>query len=220
MIKAVIFDMDGTMIDTERLSTGVWQRVAKEKGFELTKATIDSMRGRTTNRVREIFREIYGNSVNYDEARALRTHYMNEIMDRDGVPKKKGLVELLEYLKKEGIPAAVATSTRSEAAIKNLKNAGVYDYLQAGVYGDMVTKSKPDPQTFHMAAEALGVDPKECVLVEDSEPGILAAKAAGGYSVFIQDVTTVPKEAREGVSAELKDLEELIGWIEKINAEA
>ena len=68
MIKAVIFDMDGTMIDTERLSTGVWQRVAKEKGFELTKATIDSMRGRTTNRVREIFREIYGNSVNYDEA--------------------------------------------------------------------------------------------------------------------------------------------------------
>ena len=59
MIKAVIFDMDGTMIDTERLSTGVWQRVAKEKGFELTKATIDSMRGRTTNRVREIFQEIY-----------------------------------------------------------------------------------------------------------------------------------------------------------------
>ena len=218
MIKAVIFDMDGTMIDTERLSTGVWFRVAEEKGFEITQQIIDSMRGRTTSRVKEIFREVYGDAVDYDAARALRTHYMNEIMDRDGVPKKKGLMEILTYLKEAGIPAAVATSTRSDAAIDHLKKAGVYEYLSAGVYGDMVTKSKPDPQIFHMAAEALGVDPEECVVVEDSEPGILAAKAAGGYSVFIQDMTKVPEEAREGVSAELEDLAQLIDWIKKINA--
>ena len=102
--------------------------------------------------------------------------------------------ELLEFLKEQKIPAAVATSTGKNSAEMVLKKAGVYDVLSAHMYGDMLKASKPEPDIFLEAAKKIGREPKECLVIEDSISGILAGKAAGGYVIYIPDVMKVPEE--------------------------
>lgn len=217
MVKGVIFDMDGTMFDTERLSTICWKMAGEKIGIEIPEKLIDNCRGKSPAVIRQIFQEKFGKDFEYDRARNIKHEFFAEIIDRDGVPIKEGLLPLLTYLKGHQIPAAVATSTGEERARMIIKTAGVEEYFAGYVYGDTLKASKPDPDIFLMAAEKIGCAPKECLVLEDSVPGVMAGKAAGGYIIYIPDVVNVPKEVREGITAEMKDLNEVIGWIEKEN---
>ena len=217
MVKGVIFDMDGTMLDTERLSTTVWRLAGEDWNVEISKELIDSCRGKSPDMIRQIFKERFGPNFDYDGIRNRKHEFFNEIVDRDGVPIKKGLFELLDFLKVKEIPMAVATSTEKLRGEQILKKAGIYDYFTGYVYGDTVAASKPDPDIFWKAAEEIGQDPKDCLVVEDTTPGVMAGKAAGGYIIHIPDVVKVPDEVKEGITAEMKDLSEIIGWICKEN---
>lgn len=216
MVKGVIFDMDGTMFDTERLSTEGWIYAGKKLGVDIPIALTDSFRGRNPQAIRSMFAEYFGDKLDYDEARAIKHEYFDEVT-KDSVPFKEGLMELLEYLKKNDIPTAVATSTEKKRASRLLHVSGVENMITACIFGDMIEKGKPEPDIFLKAAELIGQDQRECLVLEDSAPGLMAGKAAGGYTIYVPDVAVVPEEAKEGITTELADLHEVAAWIRKEN---
>lgn len=217
MICGVIFDMDGTMLDTERLSTVCWQKAGEELGIPIPESMVDRCRGRNPQRIRELFQEQYGDGFDYDAARKIKHKYFREIIEKEGIARKKGLMELLEFLRGEGIPAAVATSTERARAREHLQIAKVYDFFAGFVYGDEVSASKPEPDIFLEAAKKLGQKPQECLVLEDSAAGLLAGKAAGSPVIYIPDAAPVPEDAKEGIAAQMEDLSQVIAWIQRQN---
>lgn len=213
MVKGVIFDMDGTMFDTERMSTITWQKVGEELGIDIPIEFIDRCRGKSSAKIGELFQHRYGNTFDYEYARRIKHRFFDEMVEKDGVPVKKGLIELLEYLKNAKIPAAVATSNGREWSEKLLKLTGTYDYFTAFMYGDMMKVSKPEPDIFLKAAKKLGQRPQDCLVLEDSTPGILAGKAAGGYVIYVPDMIEVSTEVKAGITAEMENLSYVIDWI-------
>lgn len=216
MIKGVIFDMDGTMFDTERLSAISWKKAGEQLGLAIDDELIGRIQGRNPTAIRNVFMEQFGADLDYDGARRVKHEYFEELT-KDGIPVKKGLEELLVYLNEQKIPAVVATSTERARAEAFIKRAGVYDYFTDCVYGDLIAASKPAPDIFLEAAAKIGQDPKDCAVLEDSSVGIQAAAAAGCYAVYIPDVAKVPEEIQEKASAKLADLSQVIGWIRARN---
>lgn len=214
MVKGVIFDMDGLMFDTERLSTIFWRQTGEEFGVDVPEEFTYCFRGRNPAAIREAFLERYGADFDYERFREIRTRLQYDYIREKGVPFKKGLMELLDYLQKKGIKAAVATSTDRKLADTMLERAGVRGYFDAFAYGDMVERSKPHPDVFLRAAEELGIPVKECLVLEDSIAGVEAGKAAGGYIIHIPDLIEVPEEVKEGITAQYDSLDEVIGWLE------
>ena len=201
MVKGVIFDMDGTMFDTERLSTKGWIYAGKKLGVDIPVALTDSFRGRNPQAIRKKFAAYFGDRLDYDTARAMKHEYFDEVT-KESVPHKEGLQDLLEYLKEHEIPAVVATSTERKRASRLIHMSGIEHLISNAIYGDMVERGKPEPDIFLKAAELIGQDPKECLVLEDSAPGLLAGKAAGGYTIYVPDIAVVSKEAKEGITAE------------------
>ena len=217
MVKGVIFDMDGTMFDTERLLTVAWDKAAEKMGVTISPELMDACRGKSPEAIGRLLKAEFGEDFDYDRICMFKDSIYQKMIEKDGVPVKKGLKELLEFLKEQKIPAAVATSTGRGRAEMVLKTAGVYEELAAFMYGDMLKASKPEPDIFFEAAKKLGQEPKDCVVIEDSVSGVLAGKAAGGYVIYIPDVMKVPEEVKEGITAELPELSCVIEWIKEEN---
>lgn len=213
-IHAVIFDMDGLMFDTERLMKAGWEEAGREMGFTLTEYHLSQMRGGTRERSSKLFEEWFHGTVDYDQGRAIRTRYQRDSIEKHGVPVKKGLMELLSYLKEHRIPAAVATSTPRCDASRYWDMAGVTPYITASVCGDEVAKGKPDPEIFLTAAEKLQTPPKQCLILEDSLNGIRAAKAAGAWSCMVPDLTPATDEIRPLCDIICKDLSQVIPYLD------
>ncbi len=217
MVKGVLFDMDGTMLDTEKISADCWKQAAKDIGYTIDDTIMDTLYGKNLESIKRLLQE----SLHIEEdAQTIidgRGAYYRQYLREHAVAKKKGLMELLSYLKENNIPKVVCTSTEKETAILALENAGIKECFDGYVFGDMVTRGKPDPQGFQMAAELIGQKSEECLVVEDSINGVLAGKAAGGYIIFIPDIVTLPEEVEEGINAKMTSLDEIIGWLEKEN---
>lgn len=208
--KAVIFDMDGTMFDTEYLASKAWKRAGEELNYSITEDILSQVRGRNITDAIRIFSEIFGTDQVYKNAKVLRDRYVADMIKQNGIPIKKGLFELLSFLREIHTKMAVATSSECERAKKCLTAAGVYDYFDAYIYGDMVTNSKPNPDIFLMAARQLDVRAEECLVLEDSKSGIRAGKNAGMYPILIPDLTPPDKEMIEDASLICNDLMEVL----------
>ena len=217
MVRGVIFDMDGLMFDTERLATVLWNQVGDELRIDMTEEFLDSFRGQNPTAIRNAFLQRFGREFDFDGCMGRKDELQHRYIEEKGVPLKEGLPELLEYLKGQDIRMAVATSTQQSLAEKMLKIAGVYEYFDAVAYGNKVKRSKPFPDIFQKAAEDLGVPMRECRVLEDSISGVQAGKAAGGYIIHIPDVVVVPEEVKDGITAELRSLRDVIDWIEHAN---
>jgi len=218
MVKGVLFDMDGTMLDSEPISMACWRKSAAHFGITIDDELMNTFFGKNLIGIEEILRSAFGideEAVKIVEGRQM---YYRAHLKEYGAPIKPGLIELLEYLKEKNIPAVVCTSTDKVTGENLLKKVGVYDYFDDFVFGDMVTRTKPDPQGFLMAADFIGQDPAECLVVEDSTNGVLAGKAAGGYVIYVPDKIDLPADVKEGITAEMKSLDEIIGWIENENS--
>ena len=201
----------------KRLATVLWNQVGDELRIDMTEEFLDSFRGQNPTAIRNAFLQRFGREFDFDGCMGRKDELQHRYIEEKGVPLKEGLPELLEYLKGQDIRMAVATSTQQSLAEKMLKIAGVYEYFDAVAYGNKVKRSKPFPDIFQKAAEDLGVPMRECLVLEDSISGVQAGKAAGGYIIHIPDVVVVPEEVKDGITAELRSLRDVIDWIEHAN---
>lgn len=191
---AVVFDMDGVIFDSERAVMACWLEIADKYGIENIKKPYFACTGTTMQRTREIMLETYGEDFPYDtyaKEASLRYH---EKYDGGRLPMKPGVVELLRYLKGAGKKIALASSTRRQTVMNQLRDAKILDYFDAVICGDMVTRSKPAPDIFLKACEELSVAPERAYAVEDSYNGIRSASAGGLRPIMVPDLLPANEE--------------------------
>ena len=217
MVSGIIFDMDGILIDSERQSNEGWLWAAGQFGVDMPMWLIDSFKGAPAELCCKFFDDYYKGVIDYWEAKELRTQHVYKIRETEGIPVKKGVKDIFEYIRNNGLKCAVATSTRRESAEKTLHEIGVWDYLDAVVYGDEVEHGKPEPDIFLRAAKAIGVNPSEAVVVEDSINGIKAGYAADMRVVHIPDTIAIDDDIRKLTYMVCADLNGLIDVVESIN---
>lgn len=194
--QAVIFDMDGTLLDTEAVFKSIVFEVCTELGFEMTEAVHLSMVGGSHERTNQLLVEAYGVTFPYamfDE----RCRVIMRERSHAGVPVKPGAREFIAEIKERGLPTAVATSSRNPHARHHLSAAGLWDLFDTVVTRDDVVNPKPHPEPYLTAARRLGVDPLQCLALEDSHSGIRAAHAAGMQTVMVPDLVHPSEEIRQ-----------------------
>lgn len=188
IIAAVIFDMDGLMFDTEALNLRGWVAAAKKHGFEISESVIHRHIGANLTATRRIMEEQMGPSFDFDAVRADRVAYSFGEIEKHGMPEKPGLRELLKWLREQGIPTALATSSERRFVEFYMAHSNLGHPFNATVTGEQITRGKPEPDIFLKAAELLGVRPEGCVVLEDSYHGIKAAHAAGMRPIMVPDL--------------------------------
>lgn len=218
-IEAVVFDMDGLMLDSEVVYTQLSLQAEEELGYPPSQQLAMRTMGMANEKWRSVICEFYGEGFPIDRFADRCTELMNQWCEEKGIPLKPGLIELLEHLNRKKIPCAVASSTYAEKALRMLRKAGVDGYFTDFVFGDMVSRSKPAPDIFLEAARVLGKEPQRCMGLEDSRNGLTAAKAAGMYTVMVPDQLTPDEELLAMIDDCVPSLHEVIPLIEKLNNE-
>jgi len=205
---AVLFDMDGTLIDTESAYLEEWVRAAKLQGFEITQDLWHQMLGRPTIDCHQLVQDAFGAGFNMD---VFATEYRSRLNDRlrDHVPVMPGVLNLLQDLKVQGTPLAVATSATRKSAEAYLSTAGLRDYFNHVITRDDVDQGKPHPEPFQKAAAALSVAPERCLAMEDTEAGIRSAHGAGTIPIMIPSLKQPANEIAELCHLICSDMQEV-----------
>jgi HAD superfamily hydrolase (TIGR01509 family) len=207
---AAIFDMDGVILDTEPIAIRAWMAAAADVGHALTEEHCQDMIGLGVRESMEYLKKYVSSQGELDQLVATANANYSAIYERDGAPCKTGLWELLEFLEREGIPIAIATSTPTEPAREKLRRSGVLEHFDIVVGGDQVSRGKPAPDIYLLAAERLEASPSRCIVLEDSGPGLRAAVAAGMKPIFIPDLCRVDMETQRLAFAKAATLREVI----------
>ncbi len=213
-IKLAIFDMDGLLIDTERQ---MWLRneqiVLKEMGYEPDMDMLRGIMGMTFEEEEKVFKGFYGEDFDPGYYFPHLVAYNQKQVLSEGVPKRPGTDELLEYLKEKGITMAVATSTHRDNALIMLEKAGIGDYFDLVVCGDDVSRSKPNPDIYLKVAEAYPYGKEDMVIFEDAHNGARAAINAGIPLILVPDIAKVTEEDKKEAYLVINSLEEVIDYL-------
>lgn len=212
MYEAVIFDMDGLMFDTEPIWASCWPKTAIEFGVECMEGLADAMRGTNGAEAVSIIREWYGDEVD-PKAFVDRFYEIAHEVLAHGAEKKPGLDRLLEYLKTEGIPMAVASSSSREMIKANLIRGGILPYFDSIVSGIEVEHAKPYPDVFLKAADELGVPPQKSLVLEDSYNGVRAGFAGGFHTVMVPDLSEPTEEMERLATAIVLNLNDVVDML-------
>ena len=188
MKNLFIFDMDGLLLDTEALYQKYWFQVIKEKNINMTELELRKIIGFSFDQTKNYFLNYVNNEEEFYELRKRREVIFWEEIEKYGVPTKLGVIEMLEHLKQENIKTALITSTEEQRAKKLLKYAGInheFDYM---VFSNMVSKTKPDPEVYHLLESFTDINKDEWIVFEDSYNGLKAANNANVDVVWIKDL--------------------------------
>ena len=217
-IKAILFDMDGLMIDTESLSTEAFINSAKAQGYNMTKEETLKVLGYTKASIYQFWID-YFQGTNVDGKKLVDDHYeyIENVLYTVGPEKMPYVEELLKYLRENNYKIAVASSSDTADIKNNLEKTKLEKYIDEIASGAEVENGKPAPDVFLLAAERLGVDAKDCLILEDSKAGIKAGKASGAMVFMVPDMFTVDKECEDTADRILTNLGEVIEILEGKN---
>ena len=207
-IKAIIFDMDGVILDSESISDITWRKAAQEKGYEVNDEILNACRGSNKNDTIVTLQKYYGKAFNSEAFLERTSELFHEIEEKEGIPLLPYAKEILEYLKPR-YRLALASSTRGPTVERQLRAAGVIDFFETRTTGEMVEHSKPNPEIYLMACKSIGMKPEECVAIEDSLNGIRSAHAAGLQPIMVIDKVQPTEEIRKMCTAIFDSLEGL-----------
>ncbi|SGZ05414.1 CbbY family protein [Moritella viscosa] len=186
--KAAIFDMDGLLLDTERVCKGIFEEACTSLSIPFLEDVYLDIIGRNSQGIEKVIRAGYGSDLDYPVLHeAWRTRY-NAVVKHQAIPVKDGVVELLTWLKNNNIPTAVATSTQQDVATIKLKLAGLEQFFDNLTTGCEVKNGKPDPEIYLLAAGRLNIKPEQCLAFEDSNNGVLSAVSANMQTFQIPDL--------------------------------
>lgn len=212
-IRAIIFDKDGTLHDTEKVYMQAWKAAAAEFGVPDIENTVRDCTGTTIPWIAEYWAKKYPD-IPFEDYLPRRQYYYFGILEQ-GVPVKEGAHEVLSYLKAHGYKVGMATSTPWDTVKDHLERTDMMEYFDTIVTGDMIEHGKPAPDIYLLAAERLGVDPADCVGVEDSMSGVRSIHAAGMRAVMIPDMIQPTPEVEALVWKKLTEISELIPLLEE-----
>lgn len=215
-IKGVIFDMDGLILDTEKLYQRFWKQASNELGYEMPQETALKLRSLDKHLAKEMLREYFGDGYDYEQVKALRVKMMADYVSRNGIEAKKGVRELVEYLEAHGYKTAVATATNLKRANEHLTLAGVRDCFDEVVCAADVEFGKPYPDVYLYACEQIGLKPEECIALEDSPNGVKSAYSAGCSVICVPDRGEVEDEVKDIIYAGAESLIDVIEIIENM----
>ncbi|MBP3487158.1 MAG: HAD family phosphatase [Roseburia sp.] len=210
MVKAVIFDMDGVLIDTEKWLNKYWRQAALEAGFDMTAEDALAIRSLAGKYAAPYLQKRFGEKFSYWTIRERRKELMREHIAKHGIDKKPGVDELLEYLKVHGIKTAVATATDPVRTKDYLTRIGVYDKFDRIICATMVENGKPKPDIYLYACEQIGEQPCDCIAVEDSPNGVRAASDAGIRTIMVPDLSRPDEETAGRIVASVDTLYDMI----------
>ena len=211
--EAVVFDMDGVIFDSERAVMNCWLELAQKYNIKDIEKPYFACVGTTMTRTREIMLETYGEDFPYDEYARKSSLMYHEKYDGGKLPMKPGVMELLSYLKEKGKKIALASSTRRETVTNQLRWAGIIDYFDVIICGDMVARSKPAPDIFLKACQELGVSPENTYAIEDSYNGIRAAHAGQLRPIMVPDLLEANDEMRGMAECVCDNLNDVIDYL-------
>ena len=216
MIKAIIFDMDGLMIDSERVTFECYQERLKGMNLTMDEEFYKTLLGKPIKGIYQRFYDVYGNDFPIDNVIQDVHQLMAERFETEGVPVKKGLVELLHYLKDNNYKTIVATSSNRDRVDKILAQAKITEFFDDSICGDEVTKGKPNPEVFLKSCQKLGVNVDEAIVLEDSEAGIQASYDANIKVICIPDMKYPEKQYEDKTFKILKDLTEVTAYLKSL----
>ena len=205
-VQAVIFDMDGLMLDSQRIATEVWKKAVAAFGYYMTDEMRLSLIGRTISDTNDILRSAFGSDFPINEIRRLATEEFSDLTRDSGIPVKRGLRELLDFLDQKQLQTAVATSTSRYYCLRSLQRSDLAHRFKVIVCGDEVLQGKPAPDIFLRASELLNVVPEHCVVLEDSYAGVRAAHHAKMIPIMVPDLKEADDEMRALAHAVVSDL--------------
>ena len=207
--KGIISDMDGVILDTEKLYVRFWREAASFYGFPMTLEHALGIRSLSGKLAEEKLQGWFGKEFDYNAVRQKRIELMDEFVNQNGVEPKPGAKALLSYIKDNGYALALATATPVDRAGRYLKSVELYSFFDQIVSAREVKRGKPAPDIYLCAAKRLGLDPKECIALEDSQNGIRSAFAAGCKTIMVPDLDQPTEEIMPllfGVANGLEDV--------------
>ena len=213
LYKAVVFDMDGVIFDSERAVMQCWEEVASRHNIPDIEKAILACTGTTMVRTREIMLNLYGADFPYDEYARESSAIFHSRYDGGRLPMKPGVKELLTFLKEHDKKIALASSTRQQVVTDELRDAGVIEYFDRIICGDMVSRSKPAPDIFLKACEELNISPSDSYAIEDSYNGIRAAHAGGLHPIMVPDLLPADEEMQSLAEIVLPSLTSVMEYL-------
>lgn len=215
MINAVIFDMDGLLIDTEKHHLKCWRGAAKEMGYEMSLETSLELRSLAAEFAKTLLKEKYGQDFDYEKLHQIKRKLFKERMEIHPVEIKKGAKELLSWLEKQGYKRVVATASSLESAEQNLAKAGIREYFDYVISAHNVVHGKPMPDVYLEACRRIEERPEDCIALEDSPNGAWAAVRAGCQTIMVPDQTPAPEELKDKLLSVKENLLEVKEYLEK-----
>ena len=212
-VKAVIFDMDGTLIDTEKIYRLIWPITLKEMGLTMKEEHYMQMRSLGRPFAPLKMKEWYGQDFDYDGARARRKVKFEKYISENGIECKKGAIELLEYLRGKGIVTAIATATDMERATRYLEMTGLTGYFDKVISATQVSEGKPSPYVYEYACSELGLTPDECIAGEDAPNGITSAWRAKMRVIMVPDQSQPDEETSLKLTACVESLDKIMDLV-------
>lgn len=217
-IKAILFDMDGTVLDTEKIHKECWEQAMKDIGVDYAPNTFYDLIGLNDDSTRDYFKKHYAlTDEQYTKMSTAAYENSQKFVDLKGIPVKKGYFELSDFLLENGLKRALVTSSVCSIALHNLEKAGIETPFNVIVGGNSVKHGKPAAEPFLKAAYFLKLEPCECLVVEDSANGVRAAHNAGIKCVYVKDMVDIPEDVKSLAEYEADSLDKIIEIITDLN---